>query len=156
MFGLVISDKVKSILFKILLVVFCALLVWANYAMLQAKDARIDALGVTVTTLKSENKVLDDRNKEVLAALSKKADSDDATEEVKLVVKKVEEQQEKIRTDANKYVDTQLQKINAKYAALEKTKINEERRSIEISLERARGLWKSYCIQEPAADACKE
>lgn len=155
MASFVISDKLKKLLGWTAAIVICLLMVWANFAIIKAKDAFIDGLKDKVINLKSDKKVLEEKNKELKTDIKNKVISDDTTEEVKVEVKAVEVKQEKVKTQAAKQVEKKLEEINQKYEKLEQSQVNQERKAIEISLERAKGLWVTYCNQAPTEEACK-
>jgi signal transduction histidine kinase len=142
-----IPDKVKGYIYKAVLLVVCVLLVWANFKILDAKNDRITTLGneVTAVTKKYED---------AKAELAKKAKSDAVTVEVKAIVKDEEVKVEKAKTEARVYVEKKVAAIEEKYKVLEPTPDNEGRKAVEISLERSKGLWLSYCLQEPQDQAC--
>lgn len=53
-------------------------------------------------------------------------------------------------------IKRQMEAINAKYDKLPKNAVNDERKSSEIAVVRASGLWASYCLQEPTHVYCKK
>lgn len=150
-----LSDKLKKLLGWTAIIVVCLLLVWANFAINQAKEAKIEGLNDRVTVLKGDKVVLEDKNKALKIDIKNKASSDNTTELVKVDVKAVEVKQEKVKTQAAKQVEKKLEEINQKYEKLEQSQINHERKAVEISLERAKGLWVTYCNQAPTEEACK-
>jgi chromosome segregation ATPase len=150
-----ITDKAKSVIYKVVVVLLALALVWANFEMLQAKNARITDLNNQITSKTKEYDTLNGKYEALKVEMSKKVTSDTATEEVKADVKKAEVKQEAAKTQANQYVEDKLKAIDSKYAALEQSKANEERKRVEISLERAKGLWLTYCLQQPQDKSCK-
>jgi membrane-associated HD superfamily phosphohydrolase len=58
------------------------------------------------------------------------------------------------QTKVQVQIRNKIQAIDKKYIELEKNSINTNLRVKEISLERARGLWASYCIELPNAPEC--
>lgn len=143
-----LSTKVQGYLIKGLLALACAGLVWANFQMLQAKDDRIKLLDEKVAALAADNEQLK-------TDLVNKGKSEVTTEQVKVEVKVEEGKVAKAKTQANLYVEKKLAEIEKKYSEMEKTAANEERKRTEISLERAKGVWLSFCLQEPEVPACK-
>lgn len=143
-----ITNKVKEYLIKGAFVLLCAGAVWQNFKILEAKNDRIDIQEGTIAQLVADNEEL---KKEIV----NKSKSDVVTQLVKEEVKKEEVKQEKAKTQANLYVEEKLAAIEKKYAELEKSATNEERMRTEISLERAKGLWLTFCLQEPEQQACK-
>ena len=59
-------------------------------------------------------------------------------------------------SEMQKQVSTKLKAIEAKYSAQEPTKESLDRKAIEISLERSKGVWLLYCLGEPQAKECVE
>lgn len=155
MLPFVISDELKSFLLKSGAAIICVLLVWANFSMLQAKNERIENLNTTITDLNKKVVETNEKYEQAKKDLLKKNNSEQATEEVKAEVKQVEVVQEKVKTQANQYVEKKLAEINDKYSKLEQSKVNQERKEVEISLQRASGLWMTYCAQVPDDLACK-
>jgi hypothetical protein len=88
------------------------------------------------------------------AQLALKARSDSVTVEVKAEVKQEEAKVEKAKTEARVYVEKKVAAIEEKYKAMPPTPDNEGRKAVEVSLERSKGLWLAYCLQEPQDQAC--
>lgn len=55
-----------------------------------------------------------------------------------------------------KIIDANVATINQKYQTLPKSDANEQARKREISRERVKGLWLSYCIAHPENLRCKD
>lgn len=143
-----ISDKVKSYALRTVGVVLCLGLVWGNFQIIDAKNERISALNADVERVTTEKKALEE-------VIAKKIESDGVTVKAKEDVVKKEVVIEKAKTVAEQYVSEKLQEIDKKYDDKEKTPVNDERKRVEISLERAKGLWLTFCLQEPEEKACK-
>ena len=143
-----ITDTVKGYLIKGALVVVCAGAVWQNCQILNAKNERIKTQDEAIVKLTQEKK---DLEKELL----NKGKSDAVTEGGKQELKQEEVKIDKAKSQANLYVENKLAAIEKKYAAMEQTAANQERKRTEISLERAKGLWLTFCLQEPQQQACK-
>jgi hypothetical protein len=62
-----------------------------------------------------------------------------------------DEKFEKIETQ----LDSTLQTIETKYSKLPKTDSNIKAKEQEVSLQRIKGLWLSYCIAKPQSERCK-
>ncbi len=58
--------------------------------------------------------------------------------------------------ETQKIIDDKVSIINKKYEGLQKTDANEQARKREITRERVKGLWLSYCIAYPDNERCKE
>lgn len=142
------TDKIKSWGFRILWLALCVSMVYGGYKLIETKNSRIDTLQTEVKTVKTERDALQD-------VIVKKVESDDKTEVVVAETKKDETKHEIAKTKAAVYVDTKLKEIEAKYADQEQTEANRQRKAMEISLERAKGMWLTYCLQEPTEKACK-
>ena len=142
------TDTLKGYLIKGVLVLICALAVYENCQILIAKNERIKAQGEEITKLTEDNENL---KKELV----KKAKSEEVTENSKQETKQAEAKVDVAKTKANLYVEKKLADIEKKYAAMEQTTANQERKSTEISLERAKGLWLTFCLQAPQEQACK-
>lgn len=143
-----LSAKIKGYLIKSVFVLICAGVVWQNWQMISAKNDRIKAHEETIVQLTKEK---EDLKKEMI----KKGESEAVTELVKEDLKKTEVKHEKAKSQANQYVEKKLTEIEKKYSAMEQSAANAERKRTEISLERAKGLWLSYCLQAPEEQACK-
>ena len=142
------TSKIKGYLIKGVLAVVCAGAVWQNIQIITAKNDRIATQEQTISKLTQDKEDL----KNDIVNRSK---SEVVTEQAKEDLKQVEVKQEKAKTQANQYVDKKLADIESKYAVLEQNTTNAERKRVEISLERAKGLWLTYCLQEPREHACK-
>lgn len=149
MFALPAAATLKSYVFRGLFVLACAGAFWQNFQILNAKNDRIDKLGEEIAQLNT-------KNEELKTELTKKVKSDIITEVAKEEVKQEEVKQEKAKTQANLYVEKKLADIEKKYAQMEQSAANQERKRVEISLERAKGLWLTFCLQEPEEKACKK
>ena len=143
-----ITDTLKGYLIKGALVLVCAVAVYENCQILIAKNDRIKAQNEQISKLTVDNENL---KKELV----KKVQSEAATESSKQETKQAEVKVDKAKTQANLYVEKKLADIEKKYAALEQNGANQERKRTEISLERAKGLWLTFCLQEPQEQACK-
>jgi predicted phage tail protein len=155
MLPFIIPEKAKALIAKGAFLLICIVAVWGVFQMFQAKNEKIENLTTQYNTKAGELKTMTEKYDAAKLELSKKKDSDQATEDVKVIVKEVVVKQEQAKTQANEYVENKLAAIEAKYKDLEKSAANEERKRVEISLERAKGLWLSYCLQEPQNKACK-
>lgn len=143
-----VTEKLKSYALGAAGLALCLGLVWGNFQILNAKNERIKTMEGTIGQLQTEKSALED-------AISKKVSSDVVTETAKVEVEKKEVKIEKAKTTAEKYVADKLTEIDKKYDDKEKTPVNEERKRTEISLERAKGLWLTFCLQAPEEKACK-
>ena len=138
----------KSIIIKAISVVLIALVLALGYKLYQSQKQEISGLNETVEQLKKDK---EDLKKE----LSKKTQSDEVTESIKEEVKEEVKQVEIKKSQAHILVEKKLNDIQAKYATLEQTEENKLRMETEISLERAKGLWLSFCLHEPEANPCE-
>lgn len=149
-----ISDSVKGWLVKGVIGLACIGAVYANVQILKAKDQRIQDQQAVIAqkneTIKNKDGEIDRLKQEAL----KKVASDKQTEAVKAEVKQEEAKPVAQKTLAQQYVDNKLDAINKKYSALPQDSQNAQRKATEISLERAKGLWLTYCLQEPKVAAC--
>lgn len=150
-----VTDKAKTIIKATVIVVVALALVWANFKMIDAKNERIDNLSNQLTSKQADYDTLNGKYEALKIDVSKKASSDGVTEVAKVEVKQAEVKQEAAKAQAAQIVENKLKAIETKYAGLEQTQANEERKRVEISLERAKGLWLTYCIQQPQDKACK-
>lgn len=154
MFGL--SEKATGWVLKVAFVGLCVGAVWANFKILDAKNQRISDQKTLIETRDNQIKEKDDEIKQLKEDAKKKAQSDEVTETVKAGVKQAEEKPIQAKTKAQQYVEGKLDAINKKYAALPPSAANDQRKATEISLERAKGLWLTYCLQEPKVVACTQ
>lgn len=138
---------IKKIVTGILAVALTAVLFFGMVQWIDKKNLRIDHLQSQVTTLTQErDKALEDLAK---AARSLK-DANDLVAKLLDADKKAKEQ----ATEAQKEVRDKIKEIEDRYRKLPDNDNNRTRKQTEIALERARGLWASYCIAEPAAKEC--
>lgn len=72
---------------------------------------------------------------------------------VKETEDKLRETQGKL-TEAEKLIDQKVADINKKYDALPKNDVNAQARKRELSSERVKGLWLSYCLAYPKNVRC--
>lgn len=142
------TDMVKGWLLKGALALLCLALAHQVYQIIDAKNERLKTQAEEITRLQSDNKKLRDE-------IQTKAKSDAVTDAVKAEIKKEEAVPVQAKTLAEQYVENKLASIEKKYAAKEQNAANEERKRAEISLERAKGLWLTYCLQAPQTVACK-
>ncbi len=145
---MIIVDKLKKYALFAGSAVVGGFLIWGNYQVLDAKNDKITALNKNIVTITAERDALE-------KVIKDKLKSDKVTEKVVEVVQQKETKQEKAKSQAATYVNNKLAEIEKKYAAKEPTPANEQRKNVEISLERAKGLWLTYCLQEPTEDPCK-
>ena len=127
------------------LIVAAGYIAWDNY-----RDQKAE-----ISQLKDKVAVKDDKINE----LEGNAVKDDTFKETTVVTdsKALEaiEQAKQQTTEAKRYVDKKLAEIDKKYSKLPNDEESTRAKSIEVSLERARGLWAVYCIQIPKDPACK-
>lgn len=142
------TSIVKTWGLRLLWILVCCAVVYGNYKFLETKNARITVLEENLKTITAERNVL----KRTLAL---KNSSDKATDTAVTATKQDETKHEIAKTKAAVYVDTKLKEIEMKYAEQPVTEASEQRKAMEISLERAKGMWLAYCLQEPAEKACK-
>lgn len=147
--ALKLTEKAKDVVIKLLFIALCVGGVWTLYQMHQAKNAKIELLNKEVSETKTK---LADAEKN----LKIQEDTAKITEDVTAKVVKEEVKVIKVETEASKYVTDKLAAIEKKYKDLEQTPANIERKNIEISVERMRGIWFTYCLQEPEDKACKK
>lgn len=162
MFGIAIGDALKGWVVKGVLALVCVGAVYTTVKVFQAKNDKIVIQQQTITAkdqvIEAKDTTIkqkDDDLKQVRQESVQTAKSADKTEEVKAVVKQEEAKPTVAKTAANQYVETKLAAINKKYEALPQDSANAQRKATEISLERAKGLWLTYCLQEPQNAACK-
>jgi predicted phage tail protein len=162
MFGIAIGDALKGWLVKGALALVCVGALYATVKVFQVKNEKIEIQQQTITAkdqvIEAKDDTIkqkDDTIKQVREETVKAASSADATEAVKADVKQAEAKPTVAKTAANQYVESKLAAINKKYDALPQDAANEQRKATEISLERAKGLWLTYCLQEPTNAACK-
>lgn len=145
---LALPEKARALLYKFIGLVACGLLAWAVIAIFQAKNMHITDLNTKLTNAASANKELKNQ-------LEKKGKSDDATQDVVASVKDSLDKQESAQVTTIQYVDRKVVEIREKYSQLPATPDNEARKAADISLERAKGLWVAYCLQDAINEACK-
>lgn len=104
-------------------------------------DAEIDGIRQLVAGRDSEIKLLQEQLKDIKLAQE--------------TAEKIQASQTKM-TEAEKLIDESVQGINRKYASIEKSDASERARKRDISRERVKGLWLSYCIAYPDNQRCKD
>lgn len=152
MFGL--SEKASGWVIKGLLVAACVGAVWANFKILDAKNQRISDQKTLIEARDKQIEEKDTEIKQLKEEAEKKAKSDLITDAVKEGLKQAETKPIQAKTKAQQYVEGRLEAINQKYSAMPPSAANDQRKATEISLERAKGLWLTYCLQEPQVAAC--
>lgn len=143
----------KRILGCIAGVVIVALMLMTAYGFqkLSAFQSKITSLKADVVEITASRDALktanDSLTKELAAAkVTKAVIVDTKDKEVKI---------DKAATEASKIVNKRLAEIETKYTGMEKNDQTSKMKAAEISLERAKGIWLTYCLQEPLEKACK-
>lgn len=144
-----ISSRVRGYSFSALAALLFSVAGWQGYKVYDGKNKQIASQEQAIVQLKADKEEL---KKDII----KKVESDGITGASKAEVKEVQAKVEKAKTLANQYVDTKVSEIKAKYEKLEASTANAERQRTEISLERAKGLWLAFCLQEPQHEHCIE
>jgi hypothetical protein len=145
---LALPEKAQALLYKFIGLLICGLLAWAVIAIFQAKNEHITDLNTKLSNAASANK-------ELKTQLEKKGKSDVATQDVVAGVKESLDKQESAKVNTVHYVDRKVVEIRKKYSQLPATPDNEAQKAADISLERMKGLWMTYCLQDATNDACK-
>lgn len=143
-----IKDHAVSIVIIVLMAIIAFFAFRYNAAVLDHKEAMIkqltDEVNAKAATIRSQEEQL---------ALKGKSE---ATTTAVIESLQQELKDAKIKeTAAEISAKQQMRAIDDKYSKLPKTAANEERRAVEISVARAKGLWATYCLQEPASAYCK-
>ncbi len=119
------------------------------------------ALQTTVSSLHNEVGQLGEQLKSTAATNKRLASEIDLLKKSQTITDDIKDKldagakEDKKRFEAmSKQVGDKLAAIEAKYKALEPTKDNLDRKAIDISLERSRGVYHMYCLVEPAAKEC--
>lgn len=140
---------------------FIALLLLSVYAF--NMSAEKTALQTTVGTLQTEVGQLGEKlqgvartNMELNTELELLRKSQGITESVKSQLDAGVKEDKKRYDALSKQVGEKLSAIEAKYSALEPTKDNLDRKTIEISLERSKGVWLMYCLAVVEAKECQQ
>ncbi len=60
------------------------------------------------------------------------------------------------QTAIQKRVQEKIKEIDRKYETLEKNPVNDRLKRDELSLERLKGIWRTYCIEDPKAAECAD
>lgn len=141
------SIKNNVMIFLVLAVITCGAYSYHQHGVIGDNETKIATLNKDV----ADGKLEIDKLKE---KLEKKHKSDEATEKTVATVTKNETNIVSAKTQAAVYVDNKLAAIEKKYADKEKTIQNQQAKETEVSLERAKGMWLAFCLQEPAAQTC--
>lgn len=118
--------------------------------------ASIDSKNVHITALQEDVKQRDLAVKGLQKELKTAKDSEKITEKSLTDYKTEVEQSKTEQTAAVAEIKRQMEAINDKYEKLPKNAVNTERKSSEVAIVRASGLWASYCLQEPTHAYCKK
>lgn len=102
----------------------------------------------------SELTAAGETNSRLNRELEKYQRSNDITSDVKDKLTELEKADQKRYDEMQKQVSEKLKAIDSKYAAMAPSPDNSDRKAVEISLERSRGVWLLYCLAEPAAKEC--
>ena len=113
----------------------------------QAQTTEITRIGGELTKAEGVNKTLADEN-------SKLRGSGKITDDVATKVDEKAKELDERYSEMQKQVADQLKVIERKYGAVAPSKENDDRKAIEISLERSKGVWLMYCLAEPKSKEC--
>lgn len=143
-------DKFKDYALYAAIVALAALAGYNHYNLNVAKTS-ITSLKDSVVTITAERDTLRTAN----ASLAKELKAATATKDIVNDTKNTEVKVDKAATEASKIVSKRLAEIESKYSNMVKNEQNTKLKATEISLERAKGIWLTYCLQEPEEKACK-
>ncbi len=153
----IVKNRVKESAIVVLAVVVLGVSIGSYY-----KSTTIIKLESQNTSLISNNAKLESDIKKVekinsdnLIEISKLKASLEASNNVIINNTQKVKEEEKRYAQLQKKVQEKIEAIDRHYRALEPSKENEQRRAIEISLERSRGVWLLYCNAVPEAQECK-
>ena len=144
-----IKENLKSIALLVLTVAVGILLANWVQATFALKDATIKELTGSISM---QAALIQKQETE----LDKLRQSQSISTTAALDIKKEIETSQKTNTAAMAEMKRQMDAIEEKYKPLPKTAVNEERMNAEISVVRSKGLWATYCIQEPTNQYCKD
>lgn len=139
----------KSIKSTIINTVLILLFAVVTFLIWQHNKDTIDAKNVKIESLES-TAIIQDKTIETLVLSDEKThEKQEVLEEV--IVKNLGEQ-----TKVQVQIRSKIEAIDKKYATMETDPVTVGLRIKEISLERARGVWASYCIELPKAEECQD
>lgn len=145
--------KLKEIAMTVIFVIAMSIAVGASLWAVKL-DKENTKLEGNVAQLSTANELLIGANDKLVQAMDLLRDSykinEDVSKKITEEVKKITDNMEGMRNHTSKKLD----EINKKYDQLDDTPENRELRRVDISLERARGIWRLYCVSEPAAKEC--
>lgn len=133
------------------IIVALVLMTAYGYQKLYTSQLKITDLKAEVVDITAKRDALKTAND----SLAKELAAAKVTKAVIVDTKDKEVKIDKAATEASKIVNKRLAEIEAKYAGMEKNDQTSKMKAVEISLERAKGIWLTYCLQEPAEKACK-
>ena len=149
-------DKVKGWLFPLvaaLLVIaigFGAIL-YHSYTELEhtaeKQATEISRIGEELRKAEGINKTLSDENTRLKGSAT-------ITEGVKDGVAEKAKELDSRYSEMQKQVSDKLKAIETKYKAQGASRESDDRKAVEISLERSRGVWLLFCLAEPKAKEC--
>lgn len=146
-------DKIKQHVMGALLVASLALGGWMFYENTQL-DKKVSELSGEKTALEVANGLLIDSNKTLKDALDLAKNSSAITDDVTNRIAEQTQEFNKQFDGLRKITQKKLSDIEEAYAKKEDTPENREAMRVDISMERARGIWRMYCIAEPDAVEC--
>ena len=135
-----------------------------NYATIIVAAVGVTAIGILgflyyqadqkYTTAESSRQLLLSQNKHLTEQIDLKNKSAKADQQV------IAELNDKLSATSDKFdevgktIDGRIAAINSKYSKLDQTDNNRIAKQQEISSERIRGLWATYCIAKPQHEKC--
>lgn len=147
--------KAKSALMSLAFILVLAVAVGASFWAYKLNH-QVDKLQGDVTALSKANDMLVSANDKLVKALDLIQKSTEITDKM---AEDLREDIAKINDGIDgmkKITGDRLDEIDKRYDALDDTPENREMRRVDIAMERARGVWRMYCIAEPAAVECKD
>lgn len=114
----------------------------------------IETQGTEINRIKGELTKAEGINKDLSAENTRLKSSGKITDDVTAKVQEQGKVLDERYSEMQKQVADKLKAIERKYGAATPSKENEDRKTIEISLERSKGVWLMYCLAEPKAKEC--
>lgn len=144
-----VKENLKTLILLAMTILVGFFLVQWVQTTVQLKDATIRELTSSVVM---QAGLIEKQETELDKLRQSQAITSTAAQDIKNEI----ENSQKSNTAAMAEMKRQMTAIEEKYKPLPKTAVNEERMNAEISVVRSKGLWATYCIQEPTNQYCKD
>lgn len=122
----------------------------------QSLQQSVQLLSEEKKALENANALLLDANSRMSQALTQQKASSEITDKI---TEELADQTQLFVNEVEKFrkmAQQRMKEITDAYARKEDTPENREAMRVDIGMERARGIWRMYCLAEPAAKECTQ